>query len=321
MKAIVCNRYGGPDVLRLVEIATPLPAENEVLLRVRAASVNALDWRLMRGRPLIARFMAGGMRRPRHTGVGRDVAGEVVSIGAGVSRFNPGDAVFGACIGAFAEYACARVDRLVLKPPRVSFESAAAVPIAGITALQALRDSGRLGARQKVLIDGASGGVGTFALQIAKALGARVTAVCSSANVDAARTMGADRVIDYTREDFVQDGQRYDLVIGANAHRSIFDYCRVLNEEGIYVMAGGGGAQILQGLLLAPVLSLAGRRKLRFVGAKLNSAGLLALQEMLAAGQIVPAIERRYPLDEAADAVRHVEEGHARGKTVIVMPG
>jgi NADPH:quinone reductase-like Zn-dependent oxidoreductase len=320
MQAIVCNRYGGPDVLRLVEIATPLPAENEVLLRVRAASVNALDWRLMRGKPLIARLMAGGMRRPRHAGVGRDVAGEVVSVGAGVSRFIQGDAVFGACIGAFAEYACAKIDRLVLKPPHVSFESAAAVPIAGITALQALCGSGRVKAGQRILIDGASGGVGTFALQIAKALGAHVTAVCSSANVDAARAMGADRVVDYTREDFLHDGQRYDLVIGANAHRSIFDYRRALHEDGTYVMAGGGGAQILQGLLLAPLLSLAGRRKLRFIGAKLDTATLHVLQEMLAAGQIVPAIERRYALHETAEAVRHVEAGHARGKTVIVMP-
>ncbi len=320
MKAILCTRYGGPDVLRLVEVATPAPADNEVLLRVRAASVNALDWRLMRGKPLAARFFAGGMRRPRHAGVGRDVAGEVVSVGAGVSRFVPGDAVFGACIGAFAEYACAKVDRLVMKPARVSFESAAAVPVAGITALQALRDSGRIKPGQTILIDGASGGVGTFALQIAKALGANVTAVCSSANVDAARAMGADHVVDYTREDFLGDRRRYDLVLGANAHRSIFDYRRALREDGIYVMAGGGGAQILQGLLLAPLLSLAGRRKLRFVVAKIDAGDLHVLQEMLAAGQLVPAIERRYPLHEAADAVRHVEAGHARGKTVIVMP-
>jgi NADPH:quinone reductase-like Zn-dependent oxidoreductase len=260
------------------------------------------------------------MRRPRHAGVGRDVAGEVVSVGAGVRRFIQGDAVFGACIGAFAEYACAKIDRLVLKPPHVSFESAAAVPIAGITALQALCGSGRVKACQRILIDGASGGVGTFALQIAKALGAHVTAVCSSANVDAARAMGADRVVDYTHEDFLYDGQRYDLVIGANAHRSIFDYRRALHEDGTYVMAGGGGAQILQGLLLAPLLSLAGRRKLRFIGAKLDTATLHVLQEMLAAGQIVPAIERRYALHETAEAVRHVEAGHARGKTVIVMP-
>jgi len=320
MKAIVCTRYGGPDVLRLAEVATPVPADNEVLLRVRAASVNALDWRLMRGKPLIARFIAGGMRRPAHAGVGRDVAGEVVSVGTGVTRFAPGDAVFGACIGAFAEYACAKVDRLVPKPAHVSFESAAAVPIAGTTALQALRDSGRIKAGQRILIDGASGGVGTFTLQIAKALGANVTAVCSPANVDAAHAMGADRVIDYTREDFLQDGQRYDLVVGANAHRSIFDYRRALREAGIYVMAGGGGSQILQGLLLAPLLSLAGRRKLRFVGAKLGLGDLHVLQGMLAEGKIVPVIERRYALHEAADAVRHVEAGHARGKAVIVMP-
>jgi NADPH:quinone reductase-like Zn-dependent oxidoreductase len=319
MKAIVCSEYGGPDVLRLVDVATPTPGDNEVLLRVRAASVNALDWRLMRGRPVIARFMAGGMRKPRHAGVGRDVAGEVVSVGAGVSRFMAGDAVFGACIGAFAEYACAKADRLALKPPNVSFEAAAAVPIAGTTALQALRDRGRIKAGQRVLIDGASGGVGTFALQIAKAMGTHVTAVCSSANVDAARAMGADRVVDYTREDFLGDGQRYDLVVGANAHRSIFDYRRALREGGIYVLAGGGGAQILQGMLLSPLLSLGARRKLYFVGAKLDVGDLTLLQEMLAAGHIAPAIERRYALHDTPDAMRHVEGGHARGKTVIVM--
>jgi len=319
MKAIHCSGYGDPDLLRLVDIAMPVPGEGEVLIRVRAASVNALDWRLMRGKPVIARFMAGGLRKPKHAGVGRDVAGEVTAIGAGVTQFAVGDAVFGACIGAFAEYACARVDRLVPKPPQISFEHAAAVPIAATTALQGLRDCGRLQAGQTVLIDGASGGVGTFALQIAKALGARVTAVCSSANVDAARAMGADRVIDYTREDFVGDGVRYDLILGANAHRSLFDYRRALNEHGIYVMAGGGGAQILQGLLLAPLLSLGARRKLRFVGAKLDLADLHTLQQMLAAGQITPAIERRYALRETADAIRHVETGHARGKVVIVV--
>lgn len=319
MKAIHCSGYGGPDLLRLVDVAMPVPGEGEVLIRVRAASVNALDWRLMRGKPVIARFMAGGLRKPKHAGVGRDVAGEVAAIGAGVSQFAVGDAVFGACIGAFAEYACARVDRLVPKPPQISFEHAAAVPIAATTALQGLRDCGRLQAGQTVLIDGASGGVGTFALQIAKALGARVTAVCSSANVDAARAMGADRVIDYTREDFVGDGVRYDLILGANAHRSLFDYRRALNEHGIYVMAGGGGAQILQGLLLAPLLSLGARRKLRFVGAKLDVADLHLLQQMLAAGQISPVIERRYALRETADAIRHVETGHARGKIVVVV--
>ena len=319
MKAIICTGYGGTDVLRLVDVATPVPADGEVLIHVRAASVNALDWRLMRGKPVLARFMAGGLRKPKHAGVGRDVAGEVVALGAGVTQFAAGDAVFGACIGAFAEYACAKVERLVPKPPQVTFEQAAAVPIAGITALQGLRNCGGIQAGQTVLIDGASGGVGTFALQIAKALGAHVTAVCSSANVDAARAMGADRVIDYTREDFLRDGVRYDLVFGANAHRSLFDYRRALSERGIYVMAGGGGVQILQGLLLAPLLSLGRRRKLRFVGARLDLADLRTLQQMLAAGQIVPAIERRYALHETADAMRHAEAGHARGKIVIVV--
>lgn len=319
MRALVCNGYGGPEVLRLADVAIPVPGDGEVLLRVRAASVNALDWRLMRGKPMIARVIAGGLRKPARAGVGRDVAGEVVSTGAGVNRFVAGDAVFGACIGAFAEYACARADRLVSKPPGVSFEAAAAVPVAGTTALQALRDRGRIKAGQTVLIDGASGGVGSFALQIAKACGADVTAVCSRANVEAARALGADRVIDYAAEDFLADGRRYDLVIGANAHRSIFDYRRALREDGTYVMAGGGGAQILQGLLLAPLLSLRGRRRLCFVGARLDAGDLQVLRDMLADGRIVPVIERRFALPDAVDAIRHVEAGHARGKTVILM--
>jgi NADPH:quinone reductase-like Zn-dependent oxidoreductase len=318
MKAIVCTEYGSPDVLRLMEVAVPVPLDDEVLIRIRAASVNALDWRLLRGKPVLARMFAGGLRKPKLTRPGRDVAGEVEAVGSNVSRFKPGDAVFGACLGAFAEQACAREANLVLKPANVSFEDAAAVPVAGITALQVLR-KGDIKAGRKVLVDGASGGVGAFAVQIAKAFGAEVTAVCSTGNVDTARSMGADQVIDYTREDFTRNGQRYDLIVGANAHRSILAYRRALSRDGIYVMAGGGGAQLLQAMLLGPLLSRLGRRKTRFLMAKLNPGDLLVLQELLATGKIVPAIDRRYPLRDVAEAVRYLEAGHARGKIVITM--
>ena len=319
MKAIEYTEYGTPDVLRCIDVATPAPQHDEVLIKVRAASVNALDWRLMGGKPAIARMFAGGLRKPKPTRPGRDVAGEVEAVGSHVTRFKPGDAVFGACLGTFADYACAREDKLALKPANVAFEDAATVPVAGSTALQALRDKGGIRPGHKVLVDGASGGVGTFAVQLAKAFGADITAVCSTRNVEAARAMGADHVIDYSREDFTQNGQRYDLILAANAHRSIFDYRSALNPDGIYVMAGGGGVQMLQGMLLGPLLSLLGRRKLRFVMAKITPADLEVLGELLATGKIVPVIDRRYPLRDVAEAIRYVSDGHARGKVVITM--
>jgi len=311
--------YGTPDVLHAVDAPMPVPGDDEVLLRVHAASINAMDWRLMLGKPAIARFMAGGLRRPKHTRPGHDVAGTVEAIGRNVTRLKPGDAVFGVCRGALAEFASAREDKLACMPANVSFEQAAAVPVAGSTALQALRDVARVQRGQRVLVDGASGGVGTFAVQVAKALGAKVTAVCSTDNVAAARAMGADRVIDYTREDFSAQDDRYDRILAANAHRSIFAYRRALTADGIFVMAGGGGREMLQGLLLAPLLSLLGRRKLRFVGAKITVADLEALAAMLASGQLRPVIERRYPLRETPDAIRHVAAGHARAKVVVTM--
>jgi NADPH:quinone reductase-like Zn-dependent oxidoreductase len=318
MKAIVYTEYGGPEVLRVMDLAVPVPRADEVLIRVRAASINALDWRLMRGTPLLARLFAGGLRKPRTTHMGRDVAGEVEAIGADVSQFKPGDAVFGACLGSFAEYACAKTNRLVAKPANVSFEQAGAVCIAAITALQALRKCA-IRAGDKVLVDGASGGVGTFAIQIAAIFGADVTAVCSTANVDTARSLGAHRVIDYKHEDFTRSGQRYDAIVAANAHRSIFDYRRMLSDDGTYVMVGGGGRQILQCMLLGPLLSMFGRRKLGFQMAKLDDADLVILQQLLAAGKIVSFIDRRYALDDVAQAMRYVEQGHARGKVVIAM--
>jgi NADPH:quinone reductase-like Zn-dependent oxidoreductase len=273
----------------------------------------------MNGRPIFVRLMFGGLRRPKHTRPGVDFSGEVAAIGSNVTQFKPGDEVFGACRGAFAEYGCAVEGKLAMKPAGVSFEDAAALPVAGLTALQALRDRGRIQGGQKVLVDGASGGVGTFAVQLAKAFGADVTASCSPRNVETARSIGADHVIDYTREDFSRRGQRYDLIIAANAYHSIFDYRRALIQDGVYVMAGGGGPQILQGLLLGPLLSLIGSKKMRCIMAKLNRADLDILGELAAAGKIKPVIDRRYPLSDVAEAVRYLQDEHARGKVIITV--
>jgi NADPH:quinone reductase-like Zn-dependent oxidoreductase len=319
MKAIVYHNYGSPDVLRCEEIEKPTAGDHEVLIKVRAASVNPFDWRLMRGKPLFLRLMIGGLRKPKITRPGREAAGQVEAVGRNVTQFKPGDEVFGACPGAFAEYVCAAEDRLVLKPANISFEGAAAVPVAAITALQGLRDKGRIQRGHKVLVDGASGGVGTFAVQIAKSFGAEVTAVCSTRNLDTARSIGADHVIDYTRDDFTQRGQRYDLIIAANAYHSIFAYRRALSQDGIYVMAGGGWAQIFQALLLGPLLSLIGRKKMYFLMAKIDKKDLVLLKDYLATGKIVPVIDRRYPLSDVVEAVRYLEEGHARGKVVITF--
>ena len=236
MKAIVCTQYGPPDVLQFTEMAKPTPKDDEVLIKVYAASVNPVDWHFMRGKPLFVRLMIGGLLKPKRRILGADIAGRVEAVGRQVKLFQPGDEVFGACRGAFAEYVCTIEDRLALKPANISFEDAAAVPVAAITALQGLRDQGRIQGGHRVLVDGASGGVGTFAVQIAKSFGAEVTAVCSTRNVDTARSIGTDHVIDYTREDFTKSGQHYDLIIAANAYHSIFDYRRALSQDGIYVL-------------------------------------------------------------------------------------
>jgi NADPH:quinone reductase-like Zn-dependent oxidoreductase len=317
MKAIVRAQYGPPDVLQFTEVEQPTPKDNEVLIRVRAASVNPLDSFALRGAPLLR--LIPGLRTPRDKGLGVDVAGQVESVGKNVTQFKPGDEVFGVCRGAFAEYACAAEDRLALKPANISFEEAAAVPVAAITVLQGLRDQGRIRQGQKVLVDGASGGVGTFAVQTAKSFGAEVTAVCSTRKVDTARSMGADRVIDYTREDFTQNGQRYDLILGANAYHSIFDYWRALGQGGIYVIVGGGLAQIFQAMLLGPLLSRMGNKKTRFFIAKMNRKDLIFLKDLLEAGKIVPVIDRRYGLSEAAEALRYLEQRHAQGKVVLTV--
>jgi NADPH:quinone reductase-like Zn-dependent oxidoreductase len=243
MKAIAYHRYGSPDVLVYEEIEKPVPNDNEVLIKVCAAALNALDWRLMRGKPAFARLMIGGLLKPKNARLGVDVAGQVEAVGRNVTGFKPGDEVFGVCKGACAEYACTVEDKLALKPANISFEEAAAVPVAAVTALPALRDKGRIKPGQKVLVDGASGGVGTFAVQIAKLFGAEVTAVSSTGKLETARSIGADHVIDYTQEDFTRRGERYDLIIAANAYHSILNYRRVLHPKGISVMAGGGGGR------------------------------------------------------------------------------
>jgi NADPH:quinone reductase-like Zn-dependent oxidoreductase len=316
MRAIEYTEYGPPaEVLRLIDAPTPEPGTGEVRLRVHAASVNAIDWRILLGTPWFARLMAGGLRRPTMTRPGFDVAGVVEAVGAG-SRFRVGDAVFGTCRGAFAEQAIAKDDGLVLKPASVSFADAAAVPLAATTALQGLRDHGQLRAGQNVLVDGASGGVGTFAVQIAKALGARVTAVCSTGNVATARALGADHVVDYTRDDFSRDTRRYDLVFAANAHCPIGTYRRVLRPHGRYVMAGGGMVQIVQAMLLGPLLSRLGRPSALFM-ARMTLPDLETLAGMLASGALTPVIDRHYPLQATAEAMAYAAAGHAKGKVVI----
>ena len=320
MKAIVRTRYGAPDALQFTDVEKPAPKDNEVLIRVYAASVNPLDLFHMRGAPLFR--LIPGLRTPKHEVLGCDIAGRVEAVGGHVKQFQPGDEVFGVtgfAGGGFAEYVCAIENKLALKPANSSFEDAAAVPIAAITALQGLRDKGRIQPGQRVLVDGASGGVGTFAVQIAKSFGAEVTAVCSTRNVKKGRSIGADHVIDYTREDFTQSEQRYDLILGANAHHSIFDYRRALSESGIYVIAGGGLAQIFQAMLLAPLLSRIASKKTCFFIANVNSKDLVSLKDLLEAGKVVPVIDRRYPLSEAAEALRYLEQRHAQGKIVLTV--
>lgn len=323
MKAVVYTEYGPSEVLDLKEVATPVPKDDEVLVKIHAASVNAADWRMMKADPFLVRLYAGLFRPKKFPVLGVDIAGRVESIGRNVSQFKPGDEVFGDVFGSgfggFAEYKCAREDELVLKPSNISFEEAAAVPLAALTALHALRDSGQVQAGQKVLINGASGGVGTFAVQLAKYFGADVTAVCSTNKVELARALGADHVIDYTQEDFTQSGQPYDLILGVNGFRSIFDYRRALGPRGRYAMIGGNFAQFFQSLFLGPWLSMAGSRKMVVVSSKPNRTDMLFLRDLLESGKLKPVIDKRYPLAEVPEAVRYVEQGHASGKVVITM--
>ena len=322
MRAIVYHRYGSPDVLELEEVEKPTPKDDEVLVKVHAASVNALDWHLLRADPFLARLNMG-LIKPKHQILGADVAGRVESVGRNVKQLRPGDEVFGdifeSGLGGFAEYVSAQEDAWVLKPANMTFDEVAAVPVAALTALQGLRDKGQIEAGQKVLINGASGGVGTFAVQIAKAFGAEVTAVCSTRNVDMVRSLGADQVIDYTKEDFTKSGQQYDLILAVNGYHPIFDYKRALSPKGRYIMTGGTMAQFFQAIALGPVISTTGSKKMGNFLAKANHNDLLFIKELLEAGKIVPVVDRRYPLSEVAEAIRYVEEGHAKGKVVITV--
>jgi NADPH:quinone reductase-like Zn-dependent oxidoreductase len=323
MKAIVHEEYGSADVLQLKEIEKPTPNNEEVLVEVKAASLNAYDWHFLSADIFLIRLMGGGLLKPRNTRLGADVAGRVEAVGRNIRQFQPGDEVFGDIgsfgHGGFAEYVCVPERALTRKPANLSFEQAAAVPMAALTALQGLRDSGQLQPGQKVLIQGASGGVGTFAVQIARCLGAEVTAVCSTRNLDMARTLGAEHVINYTKEDFTRNGQRYDLILAANGYHPITAYKRALTPTGIYVMAGGAMAQMFQALALGPLLSEARGRKMRGLTTRLNQTDMALLKELLERGKVVPVIDACYPLKETAEAFRYFEKEHARGKVVIIM--
>jgi NADPH:quinone reductase-like Zn-dependent oxidoreductase len=322
MKAVVYCDYGSPDVLKLANVEKPVPDSNQLLVRVRAAAVNPLDWHFMRGTPYVGR-VGMGLRKPEVIRLGVDFAGTVESVGRNVTQFKRGDEVFGGRTGAFAEYVAVRADRaVVLKPANVSFEQAAAVPVAAITALQALRDQGAIRPGQKVLINGASGGVGTFAVQIARAFGAEVTGVCSGRNVDMVRSIGADHVIDYTREDFTRGTQRYDLIVDNVGNHSLRTLGRVLKPEGRYVMVGGPSGRWFDPLpraFGAWALSRFGSQEMRFFIAELNKEDLTALRDLMQSGKVTPVVDRRYTLSEVQSAIRYLETGRARGKVVVTM--
>ena len=321
MKAIVFEKYGSPDVLELKEIEKPTPKDDEVLVKIQAAATNPLDWHLMRGAPFIAR-LGNGLFKPKSNLLGADMAGVVEAVGKNVTEFQPGDAVFGDIFpGGFAEYVCATVDQLALKPVDLSFAEAASVPVGAFTALQGLRDAGHIQAGQTVLVNGASGGVGTFAVQIAKAYGAEVTAVCSTRNLDMVRSIGADHAIDYTQEDFTKRGQRYDLIFDAVGNRSVPDFKRALSANGICVVAGFTTlARLFQVVARGTWVSKTSSQKIGLMAtAHSDKTDLLFIKELLETGKVVPVIDRCYPLSETADAIRYLEEGHARGKVVIVV--
>lgn len=323
MKAMVYTRYGTPDVLHLTDVATPTPKAGEVLIKVHAAAINKADWLALTADTLLVRLAVGGISKPKNPVLGTDVAGRVAAAGSAVTQFKQGDAVFGdlsnAGFGGLAEYVAVPETAVAHKPSNLSFEEAAAVPLAGITALQGVRDKAGVRAGQKVLINGASGGVGTFAVQITKALGAEVTAVCSTRHVEMVRSVGADRVIDYTREDFTQRAERYDVIVAVNGDLPLSAYARMLRPKGTYVVAGGSMRQIFQGMLLGPFYSLTSGKTFGNLMAKANQKDLAALAELLQAQKIKPVIDRCFPLAEAADAFRYLGEGHARGKIVVTV--
>ncbi len=314
MKAIIYTRYGSTDVLKLEEIPKPTPGDNEVLVKVHAASANAADWHMMRGKPFLIRLMVGGLLKPKNKILGADIAGRVETVGRNVKQFQPGDEVFGDISecgwGAFAEYVCASEDAVILKPDNLTFEETAAVPIAAITALQGLRDKRQIKPGDKVLINGASGGVGTFAIQIAKSFGAEVTGVCNTKKLQLVRSIGADQVIDYTQEDFTQNGQLYDLIFDAAAYRSISDYKRSLSPKGMYLLVGGSMTRIIQVVLNKS-------KKIDNLVVKSNKKDLVFMKGLLESGQVAPVVDKIYPLNRVAEALRYLEERHVQGKVVI----
>lgn len=324
MKAIVYHTYGTPDVMKLEEVPKPVPGDDEILVKIHAASVNAADWHLLTADIFLVRFYSG-LLKPKNLILGADIAGRVEAVGKNVTQYKPGDEVFGDVFatsggGGFAEYVAAPESALALKPTNLTFEEAAAVPLAAVTALQGLRDQGRLQPGQKVVINGASGGVGTFAVQIAKALGAEVTGVCSTGKMEMVRALGADHVIDYTKEDFTQNGQQYDLIVAANGYHPISAYERALRPKGIYVMIGASKqAQFFEALLLGPWKSMTGDKKMGALSAKTTQSDLNFIKELIEAGKVVPVIDRRYLLHETPEAMRYLGQGHAKGKIVITM--
>lgn len=314
MKAIVYTKYGPPDVLQLKEVEKPIPKDHEVLIKVQAASVNPFDWHFMRGTPYLVRIQAG-ILKPKDNAVGVDVSGVVEAVGKDVKEFQSGDEVFGSCNGAFAEYVSASEKGLVKKPDNLTFEQAASVPVAAFTALQGLRDKGQIQPGQKVLINGASGGVGTFAVQIAKSFGAEVTGVCSTRNVDMVRSIGADFVIDYTQEDFTQSAKHYDLIFDTVGNRSLSNCRRILSSNGILVIVGGPMNRALRASVMSRFVS---QKMLMFMALR-SKKDLFVMHDLLVSGKVTPVIDRRYSLNEVPQAIRYLEEGHARGKVIITM--
>ena len=324
MKAIICPKYGSPDVLQLQEVVKPVPQEDEVLIQIHAASLNSRDLRFLRAKPFFIRLIPGGFLQPKNKVLGADFAGRVEAIGGNVGQLKPGDEVFGYMPsatgrGTFAEYVCASEKNITLKPANLTFEQSAAVPLAAMTALQALRDKGNIQPGQKVLIHGASGGVGTFAIQIAKALGAEVTAVCSTRNLEMVRSLGADHVIDYKVEDFTQNRQQYDLILAVNGYHPISDYLNVLKPEGNYVVAGGSMLQIIQAARLGRGPSKTGSQNIHVVSLVPNQTDLVYLKELLESGKVIPVIDECYPLSRITEAFWHFEKEHAQGKIVITV--
>jgi NADPH:quinone reductase-like Zn-dependent oxidoreductase len=321
MKAIILPKYGSPDVLQLKEVEKPVPKDNQLLLKIYAASANPLDWHRMRGAPFLVR-LGDGFRQPKDPRLGADLAGRVEAVGGAVKEFKVGDEVF-KCIGAgaFAEYVCVTENALALKPANLTFEQAAAVPVAACTALQGLRDFGKIQAGQKALVNGASGGVGTFAVQIAKAYGTEVTGVCSTRNLEMVRSIGADHVIDYTQQDFTKSGKQYDLIYDAVGNRSVFAYRRALHPNGICAIAGFTTLpRLFEHIVLGALVSGMGTKKIGLMGlAKPNTKDLLFIKELLESGKIVPVIDRCYSLSETAEAIRYLETGHARGKVIVTV--